>query len=224
MRVADQDRLPVRLLDQLENGREDARLGHSCLVDDEDGAGREAPARARVVEQPVECRRGDAGLVLELLGRHARRGGAEHCDARLREDLADRVRRGRLAGAGEADDADDAVGARRDFANHRLLLVREHELVGSLDLVEPLLGDRGRAGVAPALDECERGTLDVDELGRRVAGRTARARRFTDRLDAVGAGEAGREPADPLGGGAASGVPAPRPSRLRGRRTRSASR
>ena len=64
------------------------------------------------------------------------------------------------------------------------------------------VGDRGRAGVAPALDERERLTLDVDELGRGVAGRTARARRFTDRLNTIGAGEAGREPAHPLGGGA----------------------
>ena len=107
-----------------------------------------------------------------------------------------------LPAPGEADDADDAAWARRGFAHHRLLLVRERELVGSLDLVEPLLADRGRAGVAAALDERERRTLDVDELGRRVAGRTARGRRFTDLLDAIGPGEPGREPAHPVGGGA----------------------
>ena len=130
----------VRLLDELEHGREDARLGHAGLVDDEHAAARQAAAAARVVEQPVEGRRGDAGLVLELLGRDARRRGAEHRDARLREDLRDGVGGGRLAGAGEADDADDAARARRDLAHHRLLLVREGDPVGTLDLVEALLG------------------------------------------------------------------------------------
>ena len=138
VRVADQDRLAAGLLDELEHGREDARLGHAGLVDDEHGAGREASVGARLVEQPVERRRRDAGLVLELLGRDARRRGAEHRDARLREDLRDGVGGGRLAGAGEADDADDAARARRDLAHHRLLLVREGDPVGALDLVEPL--------------------------------------------------------------------------------------
>ena len=141
VRVADQDRLPVRLLDEVEHGREDARLGHAGLVDDEHASrrGRPPPARAsssrrwRVVG-------GDAGLVLELLGRDARRRGAEDRDARLREDLGDGVGGGRLAGAGEADDADDAARARRDLAHHRLLLVGEDDPVGALDLVEALLG------------------------------------------------------------------------------------
>ena len=136
VRVADQDRLAARLLDELEHGREDARLGHAGLVDDEHRAGRQAAAGARLVEQPVERRRGDAGLVLELLGGNAGRRRAEHRDAGLREHLRDGVGGGRLAGAGEPDDADDAARARRDLAHHRLLLVREGDPVGTLDLVE----------------------------------------------------------------------------------------
>ena len=83
--------------------------------------------------------------------------------------------------------------------------------VGALDLVERCSADRRRAGVAAALDERERGPLDRDELGGRVAGRAARARRLADRLDAVGLREPSGEPADALGGRALRGAPAPRP-------------
>src|SRR5262249_47527033 len=67
-------------------------------------------------------------------------------------------------------------------------------------LVDPLLGDRRRPGVASALDERESRTLDVDELARGVTSRPARAWRFANRLDAVSAREARCECADPLDG------------------------
>jgi hypothetical protein len=50
VRIADEDRLSVRLFDQFENGGEDTRLRHARLVDDEDGAGRQAFAVTRAVE------------------------------------------------------------------------------------------------------------------------------------------------------------------------------
>ena len=117
---------------------------------------------------------GDAGLVLELLGRDARRRDADHGDALVREDLRDGMGGGRLAGAREADDADDPAPARRNLAHHRLLLVRQHQAVGALDLGDTLLADRWCVGVTAPLDECQRRSLDRDQLGRRVAGRTAR--------------------------------------------------
>ena len=84
VRVADQDVFPLRLLDAFEQRREDARLGHAGLVDDEHGSA--AGGRRRgCCEQPVERGRGDAGLVLELLGGDAGRCGADHRDAALRE-------------------------------------------------------------------------------------------------------------------------------------------
>ena len=137
----------------------------------------------------------------------------------------DGVGGGRLAGAGEADDADDPARARRDLAHHRLLLVGEGDPVGALDLVEPLLADRRRSGVAAALDERERRPLDVDELGGRVAGRAARARSLADRARRrrcrVRRAASRRTR---VGGRARRGAPAPRPSRPRDRRTPSASR
>ena len=64
--VADQDDLRLRLLDAFEQRGEDAGLGHSGLVDDD-----EAALGERLLEEPVEGRRGNAGLVLQLLGRDA---------------------------------------------------------------------------------------------------------------------------------------------------------
>ena len=138
LRIADQDRLPLRLLDQLEHRREHARLRHRGLVDDEHGRVRQAALAAGVLEQPVERRGGDAGLVLELLGGDAGRCRAEDVDAHVGEDLRDGVRGGRLARAGQPDDAHDAVLARRDLADHPLLLRGEDDPVRPLDLLELL--------------------------------------------------------------------------------------
>ena len=140
VRIADQDRLPLRLLDELEHGREHASLRHAGLVDDEHGPMRQSSLAAGMLEQSVQSRGGNAGLVLELLGGDAGRRRAENFDARVGEDLGDGMRGGRLARAGEPDDADDAAPARRDLAHHRLLLPGEDDPVGALDLVEPLLG------------------------------------------------------------------------------------
>lgn len=60
--IADQDDLPVRLFDALEQRREDPRFGHVGLVDHD-----EAALGYLILEEAVECARGDAGFVLELL-------------------------------------------------------------------------------------------------------------------------------------------------------------
>ena len=141
VRVADQDRLPVRLLDEVEHGREDARLGHAGLVDDEHAS--RAAGRRRVRASSSRRWSVVGGMPVSSWSFSAATpdGAAPmHRDARLREDLGDGVGGGRLAGAGESDDADDAARARRDLAHHRLLLGGEGDPVGALDLVEALLG------------------------------------------------------------------------------------
>ena len=97
--------------------------------------------------------------------------------------------------------------------------------VGTLDLVEPLLADRWRVGVAAALDERERRPLDREQLARSSSAPAGPARRLADALDARPVcDEPRREPADPLGAAPWRVRLAPRPSRARDRRTPSASR
>src|SRR5262249_28263836 len=138
LRVADQDRLAPGTLDKVEHGREDACLGHPGLVDEEYGSRWKPSPGARLVKEPVECRGGDPGLILELLRRDARRSSAEHRDPRIHEHLPDGMGGGRLAGTGKPDHADDPAWAGRDFADHCLLLIREGDPVGALDLIELL--------------------------------------------------------------------------------------
>ena len=91
----------------------------------------------------------DAGLVLELLGGDAGRGGAEHRDAGVREGLGDGAGGGRLAGAGEADDADDAVGLVATARTIASCSAESDESVGALDLVERLGAIAGACASRP---------------------------------------------------------------------------
>ncbi len=68
LRVADQERLPLRPLDELEQRREHPRLGHAGLVDDEHAAARETALALGVEQQPVQGAAGDAGAGGELVG------------------------------------------------------------------------------------------------------------------------------------------------------------
>ena len=164
----------------------------------------EAALVAGLFEQSVQRGGRDAGLVLELLGGYPGRRRAEHRDSCLREGGGDGVGGGRLAGAGQSDDADDAAAAGRDFLDHPLLLGGEDGTVAVLDLGELLRADRGDVCVAAALDKRQRRALEADQLGGRVAGRAARTRPLADLLDAVGADETRGEPPDALGRGAGS--------------------
>jgi len=145
----------------------------------------------------VEGGRGDAGLVLELLGCDPGGGGTEHGDASGVEGVGDGAGGGRLAAAGEPDDADDPVTARGDGAQHRLLLLGEGGVLaeGRLDEVSR---NGGGVRVEPVLDQGERTLLDGDQFAGGVAGGPARLGRLADRLDALHAREAGGEPADTL--------------------------
>ena len=116
----------MRLLDPLEQRPEDPGLGHAGLVDDE-----QAALGQFGLEEPVEGCRGNAGLVLELLGGDAGRGAAEYRHAGRPEGVGEGAGGGRLAGAREPDDADDPVGAGGDGFEHRPLLGRERRLVRS---------------------------------------------------------------------------------------------
>jgi hypothetical protein len=123
VRIADQDCLPVSPLDQCKHGRENARLRHRSLVDDDDGPVGQATFATGVLEQPMQSHRRDAGLVLELLGGDTGRGRAEDLDAHVGKDVPDGVGRCRLTCAREANDADHAALARRDLPDHPLLLL-----------------------------------------------------------------------------------------------------
>ena len=90
LRVADQDRLPLRLVDELEQRRERARLGHAGLVDDEHAAARQAALIPGVEEEAVQSAAPDPGGGGELVGGAAARRGTEHRHAASR----DRRRRG----------------------------------------------------------------------------------------------------------------------------------
>jgi hypothetical protein len=67
--IANQDRLSVCLFDEPQERREDARLSHPCLVNDQDAAVRQAVRAGRVDEQPMERAARDAGR-----GRHLKTG------------------------------------------------------------------------------------------------------------------------------------------------------
>ena len=139
VRVADQDRLPVRLLDELEHAAR-GRASRPCRPRRRrarEPGGRPPPARASssrrwsvVAGMPVSSWSFSAATPDGA----APSTGMPACAKTWRDGVGG----GRLAGAREADDADDAARARRDLAHHRLLLVREHDPVGALDLVEPL--------------------------------------------------------------------------------------
>ena len=113
-RVADQHRLPLCVLDLDEHARERAGVGHPGLVDDEQAAPRETAPLSCFGEEAVEGAARDAGLGGEIRGGDAGGGGADRDVAVASEGVGERGERGRLAGAGVADDADDAVRARRD--------------------------------------------------------------------------------------------------------------
>ena len=132
----------------------------------------------------MEGCRGNAGLVLELLGGDAGRRAADYGHPGRAEGVGERAGRGRLPRAREPDDADDAVGACGDRFEH-LLAAR-----GESDAVRRSSASAGHgrsAGAAAALDERERASLGGDQLGRGVAGRAGPAGFLADRLDALGA-------------------------------------
>src|SRR6266545_2256535 len=90
---------PLRLLDEGEDAREDARLRHPRLVDDQDASTRETAAPLGLEQEPVEGRAPKPGLVAELLRGRARGGGGEDGDSGRLECLGEGVEGGRLAGA-----------------------------------------------------------------------------------------------------------------------------
>jgi hypothetical protein len=116
---------------------------------------RQTALATRLLEQPVERRRRDAGLVLKLLGGDAGRCCTEDVNPNMSEDLRNGVRGRRLASTGKSDDGHDPVLACGDLANHPLLLCGKDDPVGALDLLKPLGADRGSIRVTAARDQRE---------------------------------------------------------------------
>ena len=123
-RVADEHRLPLRALDLEQDAGEGAGVGHRGLVDDEQAASRQTALLPCLGEEAVEGAAGHAGLGGEVRGGDAGGGGADRHVAVPPVGVGERGERGRLAGARLADDADDALRARRRGVHHLELLAR----------------------------------------------------------------------------------------------------
>jgi hypothetical protein len=165
VRIADQDRPSLCFFNELKNGREDARLGHPRLVDEEHAAARQAAFAVRVEEQAMERRASDARHGLELVGGAAARSGAEHRRFALAVGLGQDAQRGRLAGAGGAGDAEDTSWSPGSLVGEHPLVARElaSRLHQQTREDHPV---RARSVDVPARErKLERAPLDLEQLG-----------------------------------------------------------
>ncbi len=194
----------------MEEGGEDARLGHPGLVDDEHGAMWEPARRSRGGEEAVERDRGDPGLVREPLGSDPGGGGAEHGDLGGAERLGGGVDPGRFPDAGGPDNRDDAVAARGRSAHHALLLGGERSALSTRAqrLLETVWRYGRGAAVSAALDERERLLLEPEEVRRRVVGGPPRGRSVAHPLESGEGEQAGGERVEALDRGARACAPA----------------
>jgi hypothetical protein len=163
--IADEDRLTAGLVDQAQERGEHPRLRHPRFVDDRDGAPREAAVPASVEQEPMHGRAANAGGGGELVGRVAARCRPEHGDAPVGVHSGEDAESGRLAGAGDADDAHDPVGSEARRLDESQLLVRQGG--GGVD------GDLRRVSALAAERELERLPLDPGD----VTGTFASARK-----------------------------------------------
>jgi hypothetical protein len=161
LRVADQDRLAVRVVGQAEERLEHAGVGHPGFVDNENAVLRQAAFAPRVEQEAVHRRAANRGRGLELVGGAAARGGAEDGDAGVGEDVVHHAQRGCLAGACHADDAHDPVRAHRRLAHEPPLLLRE---IQSLLRKHAAGGGAWSVDVATGERELERLALDRQQL------------------------------------------------------------
>jgi hypothetical protein len=162
--VADQDRLSLRALDELEDRCEHACFGHARLVDDEHAAVWQAFGSVGVEQEPVQGAARDPGRDLELVGGAAARRCADYRHVALGVDLVERVQGGGLAGAGDTGDADDAVTAERGPMHEPLLLARQLAVKERPQHSSPVGG--GRADITAVDPKLERVAFDLEQLAR----------------------------------------------------------
>ena len=154
---------------------------------------------------------GHAGLGGEVRGGDAGGGGADRDVAVPPVGVGERGERGRLAGAGVADDADNALRARRGGVHHRELLAGRASAARSRATCSTVAGETVGTRDPPAVrGELQRYPLVAEQLGGRERGRPP-DRRGRDRRDLLhrrGSARPGRAPARP---GRPGRAPAPRP-------------
>src|SRR6266540_75136 len=144
---------------------------------------REAALAVRLEQQPVERAARDAGGLRELIGCATARSGTHDGQLALAMRVGEGPQRGRLAGAGGADDTDDPVRTGRGVEDEPALLVREL----------PRLEERTQEGlpvrlgsVAPAARDSELDglALEREQLAGREPSRPAGRVLAFDELDA----------------------------------------
>ena len=114
----------------------------------------------------MEGAAGDAGLGGEIRGGNPGGGGADHDVPVASERVGEGGERGRLAGAGVADHADDPVRARGDRSQHRRLLAAEHRPAVVGDPLDRRRRDNRGANPAAARGKPQRRPLVAQQLGR----------------------------------------------------------
>lgn len=161
-RVAEEHRLPLRLLHERKQRGEHTRVRHPSLIDNKHRAARKASTVLRGGEETMKRGGRHARFVGEPLGGDPRWSSAEHGNAKGNESLNGDANRTCLPRAGRSDDAEDALAARRDRAHHPLLLGGQGETPGAFceELVDELALQSRSAGVAAPLDKGERLPLD----------------------------------------------------------------
>ena len=186
-RVTDEDRFPLGTLDLSRSGastRVSAIPASSTTSTQPCGR---PPSRSASSRSRCRVQLGIPVAVCELVGGPAARRRAHHLHAACAIDLVERLESGRLAGAGDADDADDPIAAERRLPHQPLLLARQPAVEERPEHGPPV---RGRcADVAARGRERERFPFDLEQLPGREPCRPARNVARLDLLDAGKAGE-----------------------------------
>src|SRR6266540_7357556 len=144
---------------------------------------REAALAVRLEQQPLERAARDAGGLRELIGCATARSGTHDGQLALAMRVGEGPQRGRLAGAGGADDTDDPVGTGRGVEDEPALLVRE--LPRLEERTQEGLSVRfGSVAVAARDGELDCLALEREQLARRKPSRPAGHFFALDELDA----------------------------------------
>jgi hypothetical protein len=178
--VADQHDLGLGVGGVVEQPGEAAGVDHPGLVDDQHGAVGELPVAAalQVAQEAVDGVAVDPCPGLQLVGGSAGKRGSDHAIPVALPQLARRVDRCGLAGAGLRSDHLDAIARGDELAHHRLLLIGQHQPAGPP--LEPLpLPETDDSGTLtdPFGGLVDHPHLDLQHLGRRQQRLTAAVKR-----------------------------------------------
>ena len=180
----DEDRFSVGVVDQAEERCEDAGLGPARFVDDQDGAVGQTALALGVEEESVHRCAADARRGLELFGGATARSRPQHRHARVAVGVGQDAERGRLAGTGGTDDADDPVRFTCRCGRASAVSAQRGPGFSILASGRELSSAMGAPASLPASAELERLPLDLDQFARRESRRPTWCLRGLDQLDA----------------------------------------